>query len=46
MHLTRVNKKNTFLFVTSISVGFHNLLQCMWIKHITKKSLQTQLKTN
>ena len=27
---------NTFLFVTNISVVFHNLLQCESIKHFTQ----------
>ena len=38
-----IKQKNTFLFLTNILVVLHNLLQCVWIKHLTK-SLHTQQK--
>ena len=42
-----LNKKNTFLILTNISVDLHNLLQCVWIKHFTKSlHAQQKLKIN
>ena len=46
VHTYMLNKKvyiNKFFILTNLPVVLHNLLQCVWIKHVTK-SLHTQLK--